>query len=77
VRVAGAGVVDGHVQGEIIRIDAQLAEFIGTDQQMQGQLFVPQVIADDFGQALIAALTQRQLHGALQITLIGDRGAVL
>ncbi|MNI41045.1 hypothetical protein D3C73_952840 [compost metagenome] len=31
LRMPGAGVIDGDVQGEVVRIDAQLAQFIGAD----------------------------------------------
>ena len=67
LRMAGAGVVDGHVEGEVVRINAQLAELVTADQQMQRQLFVAKVIADHLRQEIIAAGTERELQRALQI----------
>ena len=40
LRVAAVRVVHGDVQGEVMRVDAQLVEFMGSDQQMQWQLFL-------------------------------------
>lgn len=70
--VAGTGVVDGDVKGEIVGIDVQFAQLIGADQQMQGQLFIAQVVADDLWQVFVTGITQGQLHGALQIKVIVD-----
>ena len=65
LRVAVVGVVDGDVQGEVVRVDAQLGQLVGRDQQVQRQLLVTEVEADDFRQELLGVLGQRQLDGAL------------
>jgi hypothetical protein len=75
--MTGAGVIDGHMQGEIVRIDAQLAELIGTDQQVQRQLFVAEVVADHLRQTSFTAGTECQLQCTLQVTLIGDGAGIL
>ncbi len=75
--MAGAGVIDGHMQGEIVRIDAQLAELIGTDQQVQRQLFVTEVVTDHLRQTSFTAGTECQLQCTLQVALIGDGAGIL
>ena len=41
--VAAAAVVHRHMQCEVTGVDAQFVEFIGRDQQVQGQLLIGQV----------------------------------
>ncbi len=65
LRVAVVGVVDGDVQGEVVGVDAQFGQLIGGDQQVQWQLLVTEVEADDFRQELLGVLGQRQLDGTL------------
>ncbi|MNL09569.1 hypothetical protein D3C87_1303360 [compost metagenome] len=60
------------MQGEIIRIDAQLTQFISADQQVQRQLLIAEVVADDFRHECVAASAQRELNRALHKVLIGQ-----
>ncbi|MNO97935.1 hypothetical protein D3C76_896620 [compost metagenome] len=59
--MARADIVDGHVQPEVMRIDAQFAQFIGRDQQVQRQLLIAKVVANHLWQIHITAVAQRQL----------------
>ncbi|MNN18064.1 hypothetical protein D3C81_1312690 [compost metagenome] len=77
LRMAGAGVVDGHMEGEIVRIDPQFTEFVTADQQVQGQLFIAEVVADHLGQIVSTTDTEGQLYRALQVAFIVDGAAVL
>src|SRR5690606_17916175 len=58
------------VQGEVIGIDAQFTEFEGGDQQVQRQLFVPEVVADDFGKERRGVAGQCQLDGSADVILV-------
>ncbi|KWV86095.1 hypothetical protein PFLmoz3_04294 [Pseudomonas fluorescens] len=62
------------MQGEVIRVDTQLTEFIGGDQQVQRQLLVTQVEANDLRQELVGAHAKRQLQRALQVMVILQAG---
>lgn len=68
--VTAGTVIDGHVQLEVVGVDVQLVQLEGTDQQVQRQLFIAEVVADHFGQELVGQQAQRQLDGALAIQLI-------
>ena len=70
--VPAAGVVDGHVQLEIVRIDAQLAQLMGADQQVQRQLLVAKVVADQLRQVTLTQMAQRQLQGALDVMRVAQ-----
>ncbi|MNP01141.1 hypothetical protein D3C76_929450 [compost metagenome] len=63
--VTAADVVDGHVQGEVVRVDPQLPQFIGADQQVQRQLLIAEVVADHLGHEHLAALPQCELNRTL------------
>src|SRR5690606_8396826 len=65
VCMAGVGIVDGDVQLEVIGVDSQLVELIGGNQQVQRQLLVSQVIANQFRQEVLCQMPQCQLLGAL------------
>ncbi len=56
--VAGAGVIDRHMQREVIRVDAQFIQFERCDEQMQRQLFIAQVVTNHLGKVLLAQLPQ-------------------
>ncbi|RMS98534.1 hypothetical protein ALP57_200194 [Pseudomonas coronafaciens pv. oryzae] len=71
----GTGVIDGDVQSEVIRIDPQLVQLERGNQQMQRQLFIAQIVANDFRKVLITQLAQRKLDGRLQVRFIRQRGA--
>ncbi|MNP39256.1 hypothetical protein D3C76_1328260 [compost metagenome] len=70
VCMATGGVIDGHMQLEIVAVNAQLSQFIRGDQQMQGWLLIAQVVTQYFGQKRITVLPQSQLQGALQIAAV-------
>src|SRR5690606_40560039 len=59
LRMPGRRIVDGDVQREVIRIDVELVELIGRDQQMERQLLIAQIEADDLGQEIIGMIGQR------------------
>ncbi len=48
-RMPAGGVVDGHVQLEVVGVEAQLAQLLSGDQQVQRRLLVAEVVADHFG----------------------------
>ncbi len=68
--MATAGVVDGHMQTEVIGVDAQFLELVGADEQVQRQLLITQVIPEDLRQVRLGALTQCELDGALVKVLV-------
>src|SRR5690606_39777909 len=72
LRVAGIGVIDGDVQLEIIRVDTQLAELADTDQQVQGQLFITQVVANQLGKKVARLVGEGQLQSALDVMVGGQ-----
>ena len=59
MRMAGGGVVHRHVQGEIIRVDANFIELVRGNEQVQRQLFVTEVVADRLRQEAFARVTER------------------
>ena len=63
--MAGVAVVHRDVQGEVVRIEPELVEFVGGDQQVQRQLLVAEVEADHLRQEFLAVPAQRQLDQAL------------
>ena len=69
--MAGVGVVDRDMQGEVGRIDAELVQLVSGDRQVQRQLFVAEVEADHLGQPLVGMGCQSELQGALQVLRIG------
>src|SRR5690606_15392701 len=72
LRVACIGVIDGDVELEIIRVDTQLAELANADQQVQGQLLVTQVVADQLGKKVARLMGEGQLQSALDVMVGGQ-----
>jgi hypothetical protein len=70
--VAGRGVVDGDVQAKVGRVDAELVELVAGDEQVQRQLLVAQIEADQLGAELGRVLTERELDRALREERIGQ-----
>ncbi|MNF98774.1 hypothetical protein D3C84_816460 [compost metagenome] len=65
--MATGGIIDGDVELEVMAIDAQFRQFMGSDQQVQRWLFVAEVVADHLSQECFAVLPQCQLQRALLI----------
>ena len=70
--MAGVGIVDRHMEREVSRIDAQFIELVRADQQVQRQLFVPQVESDDLRQKIAGVARQRELNDALNIMVLAQ-----
>ncbi|MNZ31234.1 hypothetical protein D3C78_485280 [compost metagenome] len=70
VGVPGADIVDGHMHAEIPGIDPQFLQLVGADQQMERQLFVAQVVADQLRQEALDPVAQAELQRALQIIAV-------
>lgn len=72
IGVPAGGIVDSDMQAEIPGLDTQLLQLVSGLQQMQRQLLIPEVIAEQFRQKGLTAFGQAQLQGALQIQVIVD-----
>ena len=56
--MAGVGVVDRDMQREVVGVNAQFVQLIGRDQQVQRQLFVAQIEANEFRQEIAGVPAQ-------------------
>lgn len=71
-RMPAGGVVDGHVQLEVVGVEAQLAQLLSGDQQVQRRLLVAEVVADHFGQVVRGEVAEGELLGALQVVEVAE-----
>ncbi|MNC79715.1 hypothetical protein D3C75_1322680 [compost metagenome] len=65
LRVTAGRVINGHVETEVMTVDTQLCQFVGADQQVQGQLLVSEVITEYLREKIIGVKAQRQLQRTL------------
>src|SRR5690606_1858970 len=69
-RVAGARIIDRHMDGKVVRIDAQFIQLVGGNQQVQRQLLIAQIEANYLRQKTGGTIRQRELYGALGVVRV-------
>lgn len=63
--MAAVCIVHSDMQGEVIGIDAEFVQLIGSDQEVERQLLVSQIEADDLGQHGLGRPAQCELNRPL------------